>query len=77
MEEINAATQNEVEMVRKIYQSVGSLSDMAKDLNEVLKAVEGNYKLAKDEEERIRRAEGILKDSLKNSGPIIPKMCRG
>ncbi|HOO12550.1 MAG TPA: methyl-accepting chemotaxis protein [Bacillota bacterium] len=77
MEEINAATQNEVEMVRKIYQSVGSLSDMAKDLNEILKAVEGNYKLGKGEEERIRRAEGILKDSLEKFGSFNPEDVQG
>lgn len=77
MEEINAATQNEVEMVRKIYQSVGSLSDMAKDLNEILKAVEGNYKLGKGEEERIRRAEGILKDSLEKFGSYNPEDVQG
>ena len=77
MEEINAATQNEVEMIRKIYQSVSSLSDMAKDLNEVLKAVEGNYKLDKEDEERVKRAEGILKSSLENFGPYNPEDVQG
>jgi methyl-accepting chemotaxis protein len=64
-------------MVRKIYQSVGSLSDMARDLNEVLKAVEGNYKLGTGDEERIKQAEGILKNSLENFGPFNPEDVQG
>lgn len=77
MEEINAATQKEVEMVREIYQSVGSLSEMARELNEVLKAVEGNYKLDKKDEERVKRGEEILKKSLESLHSFNPKDVQG
>jgi methyl-accepting chemotaxis protein len=77
MEQINAATQKEVDMVREIYQSVGSLSEMARELNGVLKTVEGNYKLDKSGEERVEMAERILKESIQDLRAYNPEDVQG
>ncbi len=73
MEEINSATQKEVEMVRDIYESVGSLTEMAKELNEVMKSVEGNYMLDKDDRERVKHGQVILENALGDLGAFDPE----
>lgn len=72
MEEINASVQKEVDMVRGIYESVGSLTAMARELNEVMKSVEGNYRLDKTDEERVSLGQEILVKALKEQGDFNP-----
>ena len=73
MQQINAATQKEVELIKGIYKSVGSLNEMAKELNEVIKSVEGNYVLDKYDEERIDNARQLLVRAINNIGIFNPE----
>lgn len=68
MEQINAAAQNEVDLVKGIYTSVESLSEMAGELNDIMKSVEGNYKLDHRDQGRIKEGERILDGGLKDFG---------
>lgn len=77
IEEINAATQEEVGMVRGIHESVGSLAEMAKELNGVMKSVEGNYILDKQDEDRVSKGQEILKKALNEFGSFNPEDRQG
>jgi len=76
IEEINAATQEEVEQVRGIYHSVGSLAEMARELNGVMKSVEGSYTLDRQDEERVSRGQQILEKTLGELGDFNPEESR-
>ncbi|KGG80091.1 hypothetical protein Y919_08165 [Caloranaerobacter azorensis H53214] len=62
MEEINASTQEEVNLVKGISKTVENLTNMSKELIEFITEVEGNYEISKEDENRIKEAEKILKD---------------
>lgn len=73
MEEINASTQEEVSMVKAIYNSVESLTVMAKELTDLVREVEGNYKLTREDQKRIQDSEKILKDAISEYGLDNPE----
>ncbi|QIB27066.1 methyl-accepting chemotaxis protein [Caloranaerobacter azorensis] len=62
MEEINASTQEEVNLVKGISKTVENLTNMSKELIEFITEVEGNYEISKEDKNRIKEAEKILKD---------------
>ncbi len=68
MEEINASVQEEAGMVRTIHTSVAKLFQMARELEELIREVEGNYVLSREDNERIRLAESILKETVTEYG---------